>query len=135
MSKNDYNIPPQKLQPYPSGASSVYQAGIAVNNQSIQKQMSLIGKTGGAIAIPPMRVSYPESNSGNNTTSNYTNGIKSIVNADANAKYDTCLGQGPSCTAALNQKAGRRRKRRTNKRKKNNKRKNTRKLYKKRRHH
>lgn len=125
-------IPPQTVKPYPQGASSIYQAGIANRDASINKQLSLIGATKGgqsSVTLPPFSVPYKDVGAGNNTaTANYTNGVQTILTSNENAKYDMCVGQGPSCTLA--QSAGskrthrnkRKRRKRTNKRKYTNKR-------------
>jgi hypothetical protein len=126
------NIPPNTIKPFPEGASSIYQAGIQHNNNSINKQMSLINTTGGkkykrggSVTLPPFSVPYTDVGAGNNTTTaNYRNGIQTTLQSNADSKYDVCVGQGPSCT--LLQNAGSKR-RHTNKRKRslNNKRKRT----------
>jgi hypothetical protein len=128
----NYNIPPNTLKPYPEGASSIREAGITNTNAAVNKQMSLMAtggkrnKKGGqnSVTLSPLSVPYNDPGAGNNTvTANYSNGIQTILQSNSNSIYDSCVGQGPSCTLAQN--AGSKRRRHTNKRRRTNKRRHT----------
>jgi hypothetical protein len=122
-----YDIPAQTLKPYPEGSSSIYDAGIANRDASVNQQMRLINTTGGkrykkggqnSVPLPPFSVPYNEVGAGDNTaTANYKNGIQTILASNENARFDSCIGQGPSCTM-VNQTAGSKRRKYTNKRRK-----------------
>ena len=113
------------VKPFPVGANSARTAGIAINESNVNKQTSLINTANGGkrikrtlklkggasdstITVPTMHVLYPETGSGGQTVNGNITGTTKLGATSASASvYDACLGQGPSCTAAI-QKAGRR---------------------------
>ena len=117
MSSANYGIVQPAVKPYPAGANSPATAGIAIQNANINKQMSLIGVTGGkkhkkrglykkggaTIIVPQIKASYPEPGAGNQTVSGNALSITSTtVNGNAQKAYDGCIGQpAGSCGPAL----------------------------------
>ena len=116
------------VKPYPEGANSARNAGIAINNANTKQQTSLIKTAhggskrikrqfnGGAtnqITVPTTQVLYPEPGSGNQTVNgNITLATKLGATSAANSVYDSCIGQGASCTAQVAaQSAGKRKSR------------------------
>lgn len=110
------------VKPYPEGANSARNAGIAISNANTKQQTSLINtahggskrrRRGGAtsqITVPTAQVLYPEPGSGTQTVNgNITLATKLGATSSANSVYDSCIGQGASCTAQVAaQTAGRR---------------------------
>lgn len=116
VNADKYGVLPQQLPPYPPGANSARSASIAMQQQSVNKQMSLIGAKGGAtqqIAVPPANTPYPDI--GNQTANNFKSTVQATANQNAESAFDACVGKGPGCTAIVvqDQKAGSRRKRKT----------------------
>lgn len=119
-----YGVVPQQLPPYPAGANSARSASIAMQEQSVNKQMALIGKggsrrkwKGGAnaqVIVPPANTPYPDI--GNQTANNFKSTTQATINQNAQSAFDACVGKGPGCTVQVvqEQKAGSR-KRRTRK--------------------
>jgi len=112
------------VKPYPAGANSARNAGIAISNANTKQQTSLINTAhggsrrlkGGAtsqITVPTAQVLYPEPGSGNQTVNgNIMLATKLGATSSANSVYDSCIGQGASCTAQVAvQTAGRRKRR------------------------
>uniref|UniRef100_A0A6C0IRW6 Uncharacterized protein n=1 Tax=viral metagenome TaxID=1070528 RepID=A0A6C0IRW6_9ZZZZ len=132
VSADKYGMVPQQLPPYPAGANSARSASLAMQEQSVNKQMALIGKggsrrkrfwKGGAAAqvvVPPVNTPYPDI--GNQTANNFKSTTQATINQNAQSAFDVCVGKGAGCTAQVvqEQKAGSRRttKRRTRKSKK-----------------
>lgn len=116
VNADKYGVLPQQVPPYPPGANSARSASIAMQQQSVNKQMSLIGAKGGAtqqIAVPPANTPYPDI--GNQTANNFKSTVQATANQNAESAFDACVGKGPGCTAIVvqDQKAGSRRKRKT----------------------
>lgn len=121
VSADKYGMIPQQLPPYPAGANSARSASIAMQEQSVNKQMALIGKggskkwKGGAasqVVVPPANTPYPDI--GNQTANNFKSTTQATINQNAQSAFDSCVGKGPGCTAQVvqEQKAGKRRTRR-----------------------
>jgi hypothetical protein len=122
VNADKYGVLPQQMPPYPAGANSARSASIAMQQQSVNKQMSLIGAKGGSsqqIAVPPANTPYPDI--GNQTANNFKSTVQATVNQTAQSAFDSCVGKGPGCTAnvAQDQKAGSRRKNRRSKKSRN----------------
>jgi hypothetical protein len=111
LDSSSFGVKPQTVQAYPSGANSVATAGVVTSQQAADKQMSLIGKTGGKrrrlkggasqILVPPMQLAYQDrGGTGNTMSDNQINGINSQATSTVQSTYDVCVGQGASCTAA-----------------------------------
>lgn len=124
ISADKYGMIPQQLPPYPAGANSARTASIAMQEQSVNKQMALIGKggskkwKGGAtsqVVVPPANTPYPDI--GNQTANNFKSTTQATINQNAQSAFDSCVGKGPGCTAEVvqEQKAGKRRTRKTRK--------------------
>jgi hypothetical protein len=110
------------INPYPAGSNSARTAGIAIQNDNNRMQTNLIktahggkrntNKKGGAtsqIAVPTMQVLYPEPGAGNQTVNGNISSTTTLgASSSSNSIYDSCIGQGPSCTAqvASTQKGG-----------------------------
>lgn len=123
-----YGIVQPLVKPYPVGANSPATAGIAIQNANTNKQMSLIGVTGGkkykkgaykkgtykkggaTIIVPQIKASYPEPGAGNQTVSgNALSIISTTANGNAQKAYDGCIGQpAGSCGPVIS--GGRKRK-------------------------
>jgi len=97
------------IKPFPVGANSARNAGIAINTANTSKQMALLNsaqggskkKRGGAstITVPIFQVLYPENGAGNQTVNgNVTGTTKLGATSFNNSVYDSCVGQGASCT-------------------------------------
>jgi hypothetical protein len=113
------------IKPYPEGANSARTAGISISNANTSQQTALINtahggyrrktkkyKKGGAstITVPTFQVLYPETGAGTQTVNGNVTGTTQLGAASSTSSvYDSCIGQGASCTASL-QKAGKRRK-------------------------
>lgn len=124
VSADKYGMISQQLPPYPAGANSVRSASIAMQDQSVNKQMSLIGKGGSKkryylkggtatqVVVPPANTPYPDI--GNQTANNFKSTTQATINQNAQSAFDSCVGKGPGCTAVVvqEQKAGKRRTRR-----------------------
>jgi len=120
VNADQYGVLPQQVPPYPPGANSARSASIAMQQQSVNKQMALIGTKGGAtqqIAVPPANTPYPDI--GNQTANNFKSTVQATANQNAQSAFDACVGKGPGCTVTVvqDQKAGSKRKTRTKKRK------------------
>lgn len=122
VSADKYGMVPQQLPPYPAGANSARTASLAMQEQSVNKQMALIGtggskrvKKGGAaqVIVPPANTPYPDI--GNQTANNFKSTTQATINQNAQSAFDACVGKGAGCTAQVvqEQKAGKRRRRRT----------------------
>lgn len=115
------------VKPYPEGANSARNAGIAINNANTKQQTSLIKTAHGgskrikrhfnggsttSITVPTTQVLYPEPGSGSQTVNgNITLATKLGATSAANSAYDSCIGQGANCTAQVAaQTAGKRKK-------------------------
>jgi hypothetical protein len=148
----NYTPPAQQLAPPPPGSNgSLYSSAGAItkNNATSQNNLNKIGGSrrhmrfkGGAtdsIVVTPMRVPYPETGRGDQTTSaNVTNSTKVGASLNANQQYDACVGQGASCGMSGGKKlagglpnwrcmsGGKSRRRKTRKTKKNRRRKSRR---------
>jgi hypothetical protein len=125
VSADKYGMIPQQLPPYPAGANSARSASIAMQEQSVNKQMSLIGKGGSKkrknskkyyklwkggstaqVVVPPANTPYPDI--GNQTANNFKSTTQATINQNAQSAFDACVGKGPGCTAQVvqEQKAG-----------------------------
>jgi hypothetical protein len=121
VSADKYGVVPQQLPPYPAGANSARSASIAMQEQSVNKQMALIGKggsrrglKGGAatqVVVPPANTPYPDI--GNQTANNFKSTTQATINQNAQSAFDACVGKGAGCTAQVvqEQKAGSKRRR------------------------
>ena len=102
------------IKPYPEGAHSARTAGIAITNANASQQTSLIKTAHGGyrkrirgggttqITVPTLQVLYPEPGAGTQTVNgNITGATKLGATSSANSVYDSCVGQGPSCTAQV----------------------------------
>jgi len=118
VSADKYGMVPQQLPPYPAGANSARSASIAMQEQSVNKQMALIGKggskkwkggTASQVVVPPANTPYPDI--GNQTANNFKSTTQATINQNAQSAFDSCVGKGPGCTAQVvqEQKAGKRR--------------------------
>jgi hypothetical protein len=110
------------VKPFPSGSYSARTAGIQIQKDNNTSQTRLIqtahggskknkrSKKGGAasqIAVPTMQVLYPEPGAGNQTVNgNITSTTSLGASSTANSVYDSCIGQGPACTAQVSVKTG-----------------------------
>jgi hypothetical protein len=125
VSADKYGMVPQQVPPYPAGANSARSASIAMQEQSVNKQMALIGKGGSKrwkggssaqVVVPPANTPYPDI--GNQTSNNFKSTTQATINQNAQSAFDACVGKGPGCTAGVvqEQKAGSRKRRKTSKR-------------------
>ena len=116
MNNNDGVLLPT-IKPFPVGANSARNAGIAINTANTSKQMALLNsaqggskkKRGGAstITVPIFQVLYPENGAGNQTVNgNVTGTTKLGATSFNNSVYDSCVGQGASCTQEMAKQSG-----------------------------
>ena len=115
-----------EINPFPENSNSIRTAGIAIGNASVAKQMNLLktanggskgnkgknkGRKGGAanqFVVPQFNVPYYEPGAGSQTVNGAMIGTTKLgAGSAASSAFDVCIGQGPSCTAAIeNQKGG-----------------------------
>ena len=116
MNNNDGVLLPT-IKPFPVGANSARNAGIAINTANTSKQMALLNsaqggskkKRGGAstITVPIFQVLYPENGAGNQTVNgNVTGTTKLGATSFNNSVYDSCVGKGASCTQEMAKQSG-----------------------------
>ena len=117
-----------EINQYPEGANSARTAAIVTNNQSIEKQTSLLKASsggsyrksyrksyrtkkiqGGKILVPQFNILYPEPGTGGQTVNSNVLGTTILgANSAISSSFDGCIGQGPSCTQQVinSQKGG-----------------------------
>ena len=111
MSTNVPGVVQPVVLPYPAGANSARTAGIAITNsnnsfqtrlintQGGKRRKSLRGGTSSSIAVPTFQVLYPEPGAGNQTVNGNIASTTTLgATTSANSVYDSCVGQGSSCT-------------------------------------
>ena len=96
----EYNIPQQQVHPYPAGASSPQQAGVArmqsnSNMQNANNQALAGGRKhkrgGGSMTITPLRLSYTETAAGSSSVNSQ---MKANVTSDVQNQENKSMDAG-----------------------------------------
>jgi hypothetical protein len=109
VSASDHGVKPMVVAAAPSGSNgSIQENNTAMTQQTTQRQLA--ARFGGSrkvlkggLVVPPVRMNYPESGTGNTSTgNNITASAKTTADLSASAEFDKQVGPV--------QKAGRRKK-------------------------